>query len=88
MWQEAGKARALGRLELQSRSTLEVPVETFPPRSEAHRSLCVSRTRKKNLYQGLFPNVFLRFLFRGYERKPWQAAVFHEVSERGIPSRV
>lgn len=43
---------------------------------------------KKNPYQCLFPNVLLRFLFRGYERKPWQATVFHEVSKQGIPSRV
>lgn len=43
---------------------------------------------KKNPYQGLFPKVLLRFLFRGYERKPWQAVVFHEVSKQGIPTGV
>lgn len=59
-------------------------------------SVCVQTSKsyvllslwKKNPYQRLFPNVLLRFLFRGYERKPWQATVFHEVSKQGIPSRV
>lgn len=59
-------------------------------------SVCVQTSKsyvllslwKKNPYQHLFPNVLLRFLFRGYERKPWQATVFHEVSKQGIPSRV
>lgn len=50
--------------------------------------ICFAFTVKKNPYQCLFPNVLLRFLFRGYERKPWQATVFHEVSKQGIPSRV
>lgn len=59
-------------------------------------SVCVQTSKsyvllslwKKTPYQRLFPNVLLRFLFRGYERKPWQATVFHEVSKQGIPSRV
>lgn len=59
-------------------------------------SVCVQTSKsyvllslwKKPPYQRLFPNVLLRFLFRGYERKPWQATVFHEVSKQGIPSRV
>lgn len=59
-------------------------------------SVCVQTSKsyvllslwKKKPYQRLFPNVLLRFLFRGYERKPWQATVFHEVSKQGIPSRV
>lgn len=59
-------------------------------------SVCVQTSKsyvllslwKKKPYQRLFPNVLLRFLFRGYERKPWQATVFHEVSKQGIPSRM
>lgn len=50
--------------------------------------LSLWKKKKKNPFQGLFPKVLLRFLFRGYERKPWQAAVFHEVSKQGIPSGV
>lgn len=50
--------------------------------------ICFAFTVKKTHYQRLFPNVLLRFLFRVYERKPWQATVFHEVSKQGIPSRV
>lgn len=68
----------------------------IPDLKHQSESMCVlpsksygllSQWKKKNPYQGLFPNVLRRFLFRGYERKPWQAVLFHEVSQQGIPSR-
>lgn len=47
--------------------------------------LC-GKKRKRNTIRDYFQTH--NFLFRGYERKPWQATVFHEISKQGIPRRV